>query len=122
MSKPKTNGNGDARRGLNGTGAISCTRLRTAKHLRFIHSTDHGLLAVEFEAPPSCSILEAIQRALASRAVTVPASATRLTEHALYQWFQLCERDGSELKGDRRDEIVQVFVQTLAKSSASEEA
>lgn len=104
-----------------GNGITSHTRLKAVKHLRFIHTTDHALLAVEFEAPPSCSILGAIHRSLAASGVSVPASATRLTQHALYQWFQVCENDGSALTGVRRDEIVKLFIQVLATANASED-
>jgi hypothetical protein len=95
----------------------SQTRLGTAKHLKFIHGADHALLAVEFEAPASCTILESICRALDTHHVAIPASAIRLTQQSMFQWFQLCEADGSALLGRRRDEVVQLFVSTLANTS-----
>jgi hypothetical protein len=88
-------------------------RHRIPTRLKFEDGPNGALSAVEFEAPPEPTILREICEVLDSRRVSIVDSATRITARALFQRFQLSEADGSDLRGTRRIEVEQVFVEAL---------
>jgi hypothetical protein len=94
--------------------ARSAVRRRVATSIKFEDGPEKALTAVEFEAPPTPSVLNMICSTLAAKKVAIIDSATRITPRALFQRFQLSELDGSNLVGERRREIEMVFIEALA--------
>lgn len=94
--------------------AISATRLRAAKHLKFFHSDDGALTAVEFEMAPSPTLLHRVYEALSANRVAILDASARLTPHSVYHRFDLCEHDGVLLFGVRRHAVEGLFLELLA--------
>lgn len=93
---------------------ISRTRLQVPKHLKFFHSDEGALAAVEFEMAPSPNLLHRVYEALSANRVAILDASARLTPHSVYHRFELCEHDGALLFGVRRHAIEGLFLELLA--------
>lgn len=93
---------------------ISRTRLQVPKHLKFFHSDEGALAAVEFEMAPSPNLLHRVYEALSANRVAILDASARLTPHSVYHRFELCEHDGVLLFGVRRHAIEGLFLELLA--------
>jgi len=95
--------------------------LRAIKHLKFVDGSDNSLASVEFRGPPLVSILQTICKALTAHRICIADSATQITEHALFQRFELREPDGRPLVGQRRAEVVVLFLKVLSEIAHNEQ-
>jgi len=96
------------------TPPISSVHSHAPRHLRFVDGPDDSLSAVEFEAPPVPSILQTLCQALTALQICISDCATRVTPESLFQRFDLRELNGAPLIGARRQEVENVFINTLS--------